>query len=136
MIRPNELVLPLLRETFPKVAVLSQVPDVDHRHYPIILVRPAGGTDSEFPEMLGYSVIEMSAHSATDLADAETLYLNARMALVGACRRQSVIAGKGWLHSVKQTMGATQLEPIFGDTWRVLGLIRLGLRPINTTLGV
>lgn len=136
MIRPNELVLPLLRATFPTIAVVSQVPDVDHRTLPLILVRPAGGTDSEYPEMLGFSVIEMSAHSATDLADAENLYLKARMALVGASRRQQVIAGKGWLHSVRQTMGATQLEPIFEDTWRVLGLIRLGLRPINTNIGV
>ena len=130
--RANELVLPLLRTSMPNVMVVSQVPDVDHRRYPLILVRPGGGTDSEYPEFLDFSVIEMSAHSATDLADAETLYHRARMALVGACRRQTVIAGKGWLHSVKQTMGAQQLDPIFEDTWRFLGLIRLGLRPTTT----
>jgi hypothetical protein len=129
--RANQLVLPYLREKFPKVLVVSQVPDVDHRRYPILLVRPGGGTDSEYPEFLDFSVIEMSAHSVTDLADAETLYHDARMSLVEASRRQTVIAGKGWLHSVKQTMGAQQLEPIFEDSWRVLGLIRLGLRPLT-----
>ena len=127
--RANEIVLPLLRQALPNVLVVSQVPDVDHRRYPILLVRPGGGSDSEIPELLDFSGIEMSAHSVTDLADAETLYHSARKVLRDAARQQTVIAGKGWIHTAKQTMGPTQLAPIFEDTWRVLGLIRLGLRP-------
>jgi hypothetical protein len=73
----------------------------------------------------------MSAHTASDLADTEQLYDRALEALYTAWERQTVVADKGWVHSITETMGPTQLSPLFEDSWRVQGLIRLGLRPAH-----
>lgn len=134
MIRPNELVLPLLRAAFPTTLVVSYFPQVDSRSYPMILSRPNGGArHPKKPNDLALMVLELSTHTATDLAATETLYYRALDVLYGAWQDQTVIDGRGWIHSITETMGPTQLDPLFEDTWRVQGLIRIGLRPTTTS---
>ena len=132
MIRPAEVVLPVLREALPEVSVVTWMADVQQRTLPMILVRPLGGyRHDRRPKDLTLRVIEMSAHTASDLADTEQLYDRALGALYAAWERQTVVADKGWVHSITETMGPTQLSPLFEDSWRVQGLIRLGLRPAH-----
>ena len=75
MIRPAEVVLPVLREALPEVSVVTWMADVQQRTLPMILVRPLGGyRHDRRPKDLTLRVIEMSAHTASDLADTEQLY--------------------------------------------------------------
>lgn len=132
MIRPAEIVLPILRAALPDVAVVTYFNDADHRQLPMVLVRPNGGSGRhpKKPDHLTLRTIEMSAHHNTDLASAEVLYDRALEALYTAWQRQTA-TDVGWIHSIDETMGATQLTPLFEDSWRILGLIKLGLRPTH-----
>ena len=132
MIRPAELILPELRARLKGVTVVSDVTDVDHRTFPLIIITPTGGQrHPKGPFDLSLPNISMSANSRQDFASAESLYYTALDALYDMQETQKVSA-KGWLHSVTELMGATRANPLFEDTWRVLGTIRVGLRP-NTS---
>jgi hypothetical protein len=133
MIRPAELIMPPLRAKFPHVMVVTSVPDVEHRTFPLLVADLSGGKrHPKSPHQLSLRLVELSAHSATDLASAEGLYEDALDVLYDLCREQRVTT-VGWLHSVDEMMGATQVPPLFADTWRVLGRIQLGLRPNTKT---
>ena len=135
MIRPAEVVLPILRTALPGISVVTYFNDADHRRLPLVQVRPLGGVGHDrHPELLDVRVIELSAHTATDLAATEELWDSAWRALHKAWLRQTVVADKGWICSIEKNMGATQSAPIFEDSWRVLGLIQLGLRPTHPDL--
>lgn len=134
MIRPAELVLPELRTKLPGVMVVSDVTDPDHRTFPLIIITPTGGErHRKGPHSLSLANISMSVNSREDFAAAESLYYTALDALYDMRDDQKVTA-KGWLHSVTELMGATRANPLFEDTWRVLGTIRLGLRPALKTI--
>lgn len=129
MIRPAQLILPELRDRLKGVSVVSDTTDADHRKFPLIIVTPTGGQrHPKGPFDLSLPNISVSANSRVDFADAETLYYTALDALYDMQLTQKVTA-KGWLHSVTELMGATRANPLFEDTWRVLGTIRVGLRP-------
>ena len=133
MIRPAELVLPELRKRLPGVCVVSDVTDADHRQFPLIIITPTGGPrHPKSPMNLRLANISMSANTRVDFATAATLYDRALDALYDMQETQEV-TDKGWLHSVTELMGATRANPLFEDTWRVIGTIRLGLRPLHTT---
>lgn len=135
MPRIQEVVLPILRAdpNLAGVTVVTWVPDIDFRDFPMINIRRIGGARNENrPRELSSPVIEMSVYSKESLIDAERLYENALDALYDAVREQTQTP-KGYLHSVRETMGATQFSSLFMDSWRVQGLIRLGLRPPRTT---
>ena len=132
MIRPAELLLPELRARLKGVSVVSDVTDVDHRQFPLLILTPTGGQrHPKRPFDLSLPNISLAANSREDFASAETLYYTALDALYDMQETQRVTA-KGWLHSVTELMGATRANPLFEDTWRVLGTIRVGLRPHTT----
>lgn len=134
MISPEELILPELRRRLPGVCVVSDVTDTDHRLFPLLIITSTGGArHPKGPKLMNIPLISMSANSRVDYADARTLYYTALDALLDMQEAQKVTT-KGWLHSVTEAMGATRANPLFEDTWRVLGTIRLGLRPNNQTI--
>jgi hypothetical protein len=124
--------LPILRAALPDVTVASWVGDVDHRTFPLLLVRQVGGERSEIlPQKLIFPLVELSAHTRSDLVDTEKLYERAWMALDTA-RQQQAVTPAGWIHSLEGAV-STQSIPVFTDSWRVQGVIRFGLRPTNPT---
>jgi hypothetical protein len=127
MPRVQEVVIPYLRENLPGVTVGSWVPDVDYREYPYVNVRRLGGTAFK-PEVLDKPVIELTAYTRTGLEETEDLYLDARALIFRMVDRQ-IVTEAGYLHSFFETFGPYQFDSPFDDTWRIQGLIQLGLRP-------
>ena len=127
--RVQAIVIPILRDNFPGVKVGSWVEDVDFREFPMLNVRRIGGSRHDRrPKNLGLPIIELTAFGTEGLPDTEQLYEDALEALYDAVRRQEE-TDEGYLHSMFETMGATQVSSLFMDSWRVQGLIQLGVRP-------
>lgn len=133
MPRVQAVVLPILRAALPDVTVTTWGADIDYREFPIINIRRVGGTrHGERPDMLDKAVIEMTAYTNVGLPETELLYIDALEALYEAVRKQTQ-TDAGYLHSIKETMGMTQFSSLFMDSWRVQGLIALGVRPPRST---
>lgn len=138
--RPAKIILPLLRGAnltgnYGNVGdnVLTWNSNIDFRVYPWIEVRRLGGHRHERrPTQLGLSVIEFTAYTNIGLPETEQLYEDLLEVLYDAVARQ-VTTPEGYLSSIKETMGATQFSSLFQDSWRVQGLIQLGIRPPRTT---
>jgi hypothetical protein len=129
--RVARVVLPILREALPGVAVQTWGADIDYRHFPILNLRRVGGKrHGRRATELGWPVIEMTVFTDVGLPETEQLYEDALEVLYDAVRRQR-LTEYGYLHSIKETMGATQFSSLFMDSWRVQGLIQLGVRPLN-----
>jgi len=139
MPRVQSVVIPLLRDALPGgVDVGSWFSDVSRRQMPFLNVRRLGGLPEQSrPDLLDFAVIELTAYAdARDdnyqgLTGCEDLYLDAKYVLFKAVRNQIVVNDIGYLHSYFETLGPTQLDSPFEDSWRVQGLIQLGLRPVR-----
>ncbi|BBX09497.1 hypothetical protein [Mycolicibacterium aichiense] len=120
------------------VEVTTWVPDIDYRDFPMINIRRIGGVrNPKAPKLHVKPVIEMSAY--TDFGDGseglitcEELYETALDVLYDAVGDQ-ITTPAGYLTSIFETMGATQFSSLYSDSWRVQGLIRLGVRRPRTT---
>ncbi|MGZ3380402.1 MAG: hypothetical protein ACXVBB_09065 [Isosphaeraceae bacterium] len=131
--RVQQIALPILRAALPGVKCGSWVEDIDYRTFPLVNVRRIGGTrNGNQPDKFGLPVVEMTVYGTAGLVETENLYEDALEALYEAVRLQTQTA-HGYLHSIKETMGATQFPSPFQDSWRIQGLIRLGVRPPRTT---
>jgi hypothetical protein len=132
MPRVQRVVLPILRDAltqYPGLKIGSWVEDIDYRDFPMINVRRVGGLPSrDQPLLLGKPVIEMTAYATEDLPSTEELYQDALEALYNAWWKQTV-TDYGSLSLVNETMGMTQFDSPFQDSWRIQGLIQLGIRP-------
>jgi hypothetical protein len=129
MPRSAEVILPILRSALPGVTVTTWGADIDYRMFPFINIRRVGGTrNPRQPNKLNKPVIEMSVYSSTDLPHCEQLYEDALEALYSAVAQQTQTSA-GYLHSIRETMGMTQFSSLYQDSWRVQGLIQLGVRP-------
>lgn len=129
MPRVQRVVIPILRDALPGVKVGSWVEDVDFRDFPMLNIRRIGGfRNSKFPTKLDLPVIELTAFGTEGLVETEKLYSDALEALYQAVKEQTVTE-YGYLCSIKETMGMTQFSSLFMDSWRVQGLIELGVRP-------
>jgi len=109
--------------------ITSWIPDVDKRTFPLINVRRLGGLPVDV-RRLDLAVIEMTAFSRDGIVGTENLYLDARTALWDAWDKQ-IVTPAGYIHSYFETMGPTQFDSPFEDTWRIQGLIQLGIRPAH-----
>ncbi|AGT14272.1 tail terminator [Mycobacterium phage Adzzy] len=130
MPRVQKVVAPILRNalTLDGVAVTTWVPDVDYREFPMINIRRIGGIrNPKAPLLHTNPVIEMSAYSTEGLIECEELYEDALEELYLAVQSQTQTPA-GYLTSIFETMGATQFSSLYQDSWRVQGLIRLGVR--------
>lgn len=128
--RIQEIALPILKAGLPGVQVVSWVPDVADRQFPIVGVRRLGGLPVDV-DMYDRAVIEVTAYSDTNLVDCENLCLDARQLLWNAWKAQTVVPGKGSIGSYFETLGPTQFDSPYDDTWRVQYLVQLGIRPIR-----
>ncbi|MFA5707381.1 hypothetical protein [Mycolicibacterium sp.] len=131
MIRPQAVVLPVLRAALPGVAVVSVVPDVDYRTYPMVSVRRAGGIrNRSLPRLFSQPVLELVAVSAEGLVEAEELYDEALDALYDAVRQQITVEDVGYLHSIRERQGPTQAPSPYPDTWMTEGSVAVGIRQL------
>jgi hypothetical protein len=113
--------------------VYSWNPSVADRVYPWIEVRRLGGFRHERrPSLIGFPVIEFTVYTDIGLPETEQLYEDALEVLYDAVAEQTQTPD-GYLHSIKETLGATQFSSLFQDSWRIQGLIKLGIRPAKTT---
>lgn len=131
--RVQKIVLPILQTAFADydraVKVGSWTEDIDYRDFPMFNVKRLGGTrNPQRPTKFAKPVIELTCYDVVDLPTTENLYDYALEALYKAWRKQTQTPD-GYLHSVKETMGATEFGSPFQDSWRVQGLIQLGIRP-------
>lgn len=135
--RFQEVVVPILRDTLGDEAHVSTwVDDIDYREYPIVNVRRLGGYRSRNRwSGLDMPVIEMTAYHDAGLIEAEELYNKALEALFDARDNQTVVEA-GSIPHVREVMGMTQFSSLFQDSWRVQGLIELGIRPNRRKLNV
>lgn len=134
MPRVQQIVLPILRATpeLQGVTATSWVPDVDVRDYPLINIKRMGGArDAKRPFDFGLAIIEMTAYGKEGLPETEQIYENALEALYKAVWYQTQTEA-GYLHSMRETMGTTSFQSPYADSWRVQGLIQLGMRPSRT----
>lgn len=133
MPRVQAIVLPILREALPDVTITSWGADIDYRTFPLINIRRVGGVrHGEHPDLLDKPVIEMTCYTTVGLPETELLYTDALEALYAAVRYQTQ-TDAGYLHSIKETMGMTQFSSLYMDSWRVQGLLALGVRPPRST---
>jgi hypothetical protein len=133
--RIQSVVLPILRAdpALSGVKIGSWVEDIDYRQFPMINIRRLGGERHEYhPTLFSQPVIEMTAYGNVGLIETEQLYEDALEALYKAVRQQTQTPA-GYLSSIKETLGATQFSSLFMDSWRIQGLIKLGLRPLRPT---
>jgi hypothetical protein len=135
--RVQRIVLPLLRDalaSYPRsVKCGSWIEDIDYRDFPLVNVRGLGGVrHPRRPTQLGTPVIEMTVYDTVDLPTTEDLYDDALEALYEAVRDQTQTPA-GYLHSMKETLGRTEFGSPYTDSWRVQGLIQLGIRPPRST---
>lgn len=127
--RPQAVVLPILREALPAASVVSVQPDVDHRVLPMVAIRRIGGArNANLPHRYSQPVLAMTAVSATGPIEAEELYEQALDALYAAVKAQTVVAGAGYLQSLTEAQGATQAPSPYPDTWAVVGSVEIGVR--------
>lgn len=128
--RVQEIALPLLRAELPGVQVGSWVPDIQDRVLPLVNVRRLGGTPVDV-DMFDRAVIEVTAYTDTNLMDCENLLLDARQILWNAWKKQTVVPGKGSIGSYFETLGPTQFDSPWDDSWRFQYLVQLGIRPVR-----
>ncbi|RYH28709.1 MAG: hypothetical protein EON54_23130 [Alcaligenaceae bacterium] len=128
--RVQRIVLPILRDHFgPEISCGSWVEDIDYRSFPLINVRRVGGFRSrKLPKLGSQPVIELTVYGTEGLPETEELYEEALDVLYDAVKNQT-LTDAGYLSSIFETMGATQFSSPFQDSWRIQGLIRLGIRP-------
>ena len=134
MPRVQEILLPQLRTEltplWPGLQCVSWIPDVDYRQFPIVQIRRLGGLTPPWmpPTSLDRPVIELTAYAKTSLEDTENLLMDAREVIFLMVRNQTV-TDAGYLHSYFETLGPTQFDSPFEDSWRVQTLIQVGVRP-------
>lgn len=135
--RFQEVLVPILRDAIGDEAHVSTwVDDIDYREYPIVNIRRLGGYRSRNRwSGLDMPVIEMTVYHDAGLIEAEELYIKALEALFDARDDQKVVDAGSITH-IRETMGMTQFSSLFQDTWRVQGLIQLGVRPTRRRLNV
>lgn len=133
MPRIQSVVIPIMRDwpALKGVHIGSWVEDIDYREFPLLNVRrvDAEGRNYAFPNKLDVTVIELTAYSMEGLPECEHLYNHALEALYDAVLYQKK-TDTGYLHSIRENMGMTQFSSLFMDSWRVQGLVQLGLRPL------
>lgn len=127
--RFQKVVMHILREEFGKEAhVSSWVNDIDYREYPVINVRRMGGyRSSRRPRMMDHPVVELTVYHDKGLIEAEEIYARCIDTLFRAWEKQQ-ITPDGHLAYVRETMGMTQISSLYQDSWRIQGLIQIGIR--------
>lgn len=121
MTRVQPVVLDVLRAALADVSVVSVVPAVDYRRFPLVAVRRAGGVrNRNLPHLHSRPVVDIAAVSAVGPVEADELYEDVLDALYSAVGE--------YFQSVLETRGATSTASPYPDTWAVEGSVQLALR--------
>lgn len=128
--RVQKIVLPILRAEIPDTEFTTWGADIDYREFPFVNIRRVGGPRHPKHKLYGMPVIEMSAYTDVDLPTTEELYEDCLDALYDAVKAQTR-TDFGYLSRIKETMGATQFSSLYADSWRIQGLIALGISPLR-----
>lgn len=127
MPRVEAVLLPILRDAFPGVQVVSVIPDVDQRSYPLVSIRRIGGLAVAM-DGLDRATVEVLVFTTDGYAETQELYMDVRQAIWDAVDQQ-MVTDAGYLHSFTESVGPMATSSTFDDTWLVQGLIQLGVRP-------
>lgn len=131
----QDIVIPLLQSKLipDKAAMVSDwKTDIAHTKWPLVLVKRLGGARHETrPKQLGLPIIELSCFTTVDEYTTGKFYEDALDVLYDAVRLQT-LTDVGYLHSIKELQGPIDVASPYEDSWRVQGLIRLGVRPLST----
>src|SRR5690606_13720655 len=103
------------------------IPDVHRRSYPLVNIRNVGGIPV-YMDVFDRQTIELQALGHESLAATEDLFYDPRSVIWEMVKKQPDTQA-AHLHSFTDSSGAMQLESPYTDTWRIQGLIQLGVRP-------
>ena len=121
----------ILQTKYPDALVDTWTPNVDYRTFPLFNLRRLGGPrHPKRPKLLSFPVIELTLIGTGDIDSTYDLYDDAVLTLYDAVLKQTQTA-HGYLHSMEETMGGTEFDSPYTDTFRVQGLIKFGLRPLR-----
>jgi hypothetical protein len=135
-----DVLLDLLRgELDPSVKVMTRIPDHIDQHLPIVVIRRVGG-DSRYPEFYDVPWINVQCwtappadpdtepdalRTASDLAD------DVRRIFWTAYRTQQIVAGKGWIGSMRESTAPQEIgdidRPLLG---RYTATYEMRVRPV------
>jgi hypothetical protein len=130
--RVAKIMIPIIRAGLAAddVKVGTWTEDIDLRHFPMINLRRVGGTgrNPKRPTQISHALVEMAIYGVDTLDDTEQLYEDALEALFDAWLHQT-LTDAGYIHSIKEHIAMEVMTSPFEDSWRVQGLILVGIRP-------
>lgn len=129
--RVGEIILPVVREAIPEAQVVTWIPDLPQREYPLILIHRAGGTALDM-ELADRPTLDIQVFSKDSLADAEELALRVRGALLDAWKSQELISGKGYINFVREMSGPNSVPDPGANAWRIQMLLSVIIRTRTT----
>jgi hypothetical protein len=130
--RASSILLPLLRaglgDSVSKVGTWTE--NIDYRTFPLVNIRRVGGPgrNPKRPKKISHALIELCVYGIDTLDATEQIYEDALEALFDAVLHQTVTPA-GYLHSMREHMAMEEMTSPFEDSWRVQGLILVGIRP-------
>lgn len=125
--RVSAVILPILREALPDVQVVSFVPELSDRAYPVLLARRSGGSAIDM-ELLDRCRVEFQLWHPDSPGAAEDLALSARASLVQAWKDQRVVGGAS-IGRITESSGLTFARDPGDAAWRVQSSYELFIRP-------
>lgn len=134
--RVETIVLDILRSSpdLAGVTVNTWTPLIDFRSLPLITVQRIGGTRNiTLPRHHAVPFVELVAYGKESYGETVLQYEAALDALIDAVHKQTLTQA-GYLSSFHENMGATKLESPFTDSWRIQGILALGVRPLRKPL--
>ena len=137
MPRVQAVVLPILKLA-PALAgakIGSWIENADFRTYPLINVRRAGGPGRNIDRPLRLQITQVEIEVITNVSQVATsaMYDDVLDALYQAVVTQQPAVDPdtglvvGYISSIYETSGATELSALFTGTYRTQGMVRLGI---------
>lgn len=125
--RVSAVILPVLRESLPGVQVVSHVPEISDRSYPLLLARRNGGTAIDM-ELLDRCRVEFQVWHSESPGAAEDLALLARSSLLQAWKDQRVVGGAS-IGRISESGGPNFVRDPGDAAWRVQSSYEILIRP-------
>lgn len=125
--RVSAVIFPILREALPQTQVVSYVPEISDRSYPLLVARRSGGVAVDM-ELLDRCRVDIQVWHHEGMGAAEELALSARAALLQAWKQQRVIGGAS-IGRIVETSGPNHVRDPGDSAWRVQCSYELFIRP-------
>lgn len=125
--RMAEVILPVVRREIPEAQVVTWMPELKDRTYPLILIRRVGGIAYD-AELADRPTVDIQVYHKESLAAAEGLALRVRGALVGAWKSQEVVDGKGTVNFIREMSGPNYVRDPGDNAWRIQMMLSILIR--------